>query len=202
MVDNNIPYAINLFKRMLINEEMDDLPINGFSSRINISQMIDVEAWLGLLMLKSDEISVHLSGKRMWDVYYKVDYDVVGGIMPIESKNINEIDNFRDMTSAITTYDAFTIGEHNFLESYLYVRNAVIEGLYAVGEEYEIKSAKVSMYGENNEINNLNNGSILPFKNEKSIKATMLSICLSGWGASIESELAPSPTNDSSLDIM
>jgi hypothetical protein len=201
MVDNNTSYAINLFKRLLINEKMDDFPISGFSSHINISQMIDIDAWLGLLMLKSDEISVHLSGKRMWDVYYKVDHNVVGGIRPIESKCINEIDNFRDNLSAITTYDAFIIGEHNFLETYLYARNAIIEGLYIVDEKYEINSAK-GMYGQMTTKPHFNDGDVLPFQSEILIKATMLSSCLSSWSATIENKMEPAPSNASDLDIM
>jgi hypothetical protein len=200
MVDNNISYAINLFKRLLKHEEMDNFPISGFSSHINISQMIDEDAWLGLLMLKSDEISVYMSGNRMWDVYYRVDQNVVGGIRPIESKDINEIDNFRDNLSAITTYDAFAIGEHNFLETYLYARNAVVESLYAVEEKYEIKPAK-GIYSKMTTKTHFKDGDVLPFQSENLIKATMLSSCLSGWSAAIENDVKPMPSNDSGLDI-
>jgi hypothetical protein len=200
MVDNNISYAINLFKRLLIHEKMDDFLISGFSSPINISQMIDEDAWLGLLMLKSDELSVYMSGKRMWDVYYKVDQEVVGGIRPIESKDINKIDNFRDNLSAVTTYDAFVIGEHNFLETYLYARNAVVESLYAVGEKYEIKPVK-GIYNKMTPKNHFNDGDVLPFQSENLIKATMMSSCLADWGAAIENEMEPIPSNDSGLDI-
>lgn len=96
--------AIDMFRSIISLNGMDKYTVTGWGRDMTIPILVDPQAWLGLFMIKSDEICISLLGSRMWNVVYVADMECVEGFRPVNMQeadpNDAEIDSYRQYAIA------------------------------------------------------------------------------------------------------
>jgi len=187
---------MKLFKRIITEEKISDFKIDGFEN-IRLLNVIDTDAWLGPLMLMSDELSVFLHGSRIWDAYYKVDKNSLTGIKPLSRKQVRSITDFYRGDEVLSTYEDFKLGEHNYIDQYLLCRETLIKNI-EFSKNKKIKLSSLSgFYEDVLEDYELIDQRIIPFQNEEMIKIKFFAESIGTWKASASKVL----NNDSSYNL-
>ena len=175
MIDLNITYARDLYKKIVQSEGLNKCLVSGFNGNITVYHMIDMDAWLGAIMLRTDELSVYNRGSRIWDVYYRLDESAIEPIRPIESKYIDKIENYDKNLPAIETYNMFPVEKPSLTDLYIYARKALIEGLFE-GKDGKVDIKPLNGYYDSViEGYEINENSIIPFQGIEMITARKFS---------------------------
>jgi hypothetical protein len=135
-----------IFKKIIMRQKMAKFNIEGWENDIVLPFLTDPDAWLGIWMLRSDEICQVLTERRLWNVAYQANKDCMEGMRPvvINDENINDenIDTYLKYPSfepeEIPYSLRFAICRSAFVDSLNVIENSVsIKSLYSFG--YEIK---------------------------------------------------------------
>lgn len=159
--------SISLFKRIIAKHKMQKFNIKGWESEIILPYLTDQEGWLGIWMLKSDEISTLLTGKRMWDVAYQADPDCLEGMRPVHTDELKS-------THDLKTYSAIPLFMDDELKPGLKFKlceHAFFESLSISGNEVSLNP--IFIYGYELD-RNLNSGEVLPFPSSDRLLAKNL----------------------------
>ena len=142
----DIANAELLFKKVIFAQRMNKCNIKGWEKDIILPYLVDPQAWLGVWMLRSDEISQTLLGKRLWNVAYQADKECMEGMKPVPiTEDIFELPNIDTYLKypVLESHEVndglkFMISQAAFLDSITLEGNEVsIKTLYSFGYELE-----------------------------------------------------------------
>lgn len=84
--DKEIKAAEALFKDIIVQSGFKDDSVSVDNMEwpdIIVPLLADPQGWLAYFMLKSDEMCIQQTGKRLWNVAYQADDDCIEGVRPI-----------------------------------------------------------------------------------------------------------------------
>lgn len=152
---SRIEDAMDLFKNIIEHNKLEKHTINGWGP-VYLPYLTDPMGWLGIWMLKSDELSATILKCRLWDSIYIKDSECVQTIRPI---NRNEVDKY---SPEYDSYDNFALAEDigiPFSLRYLIANMAFQDSIEITNNEVDIKPVQ-GFYDIKKE---LIDGDILPF---------------------------------------
>lgn len=163
--DSSVESAVELYKSIIDFNKMDKHTVEGWSG-IYLSYLSDPEGWLGVWMLKTDELFASMFGCRFWDVIYVKDNSCVQAIRPVNRENAYAA--YADEN--ILTYDKFPLADKsNIPDSLAYVMTN-----FAFRQTLEVKGLLVNIKPVSGFYDigpEFGNNSVLPFQDEVSLRA-------------------------------
>lgn len=78
----SVANAINLFSDVIQDMNLATTKIKGVNEPLYVKHMTHPLAWLAPWMIRSDEMSVMITGKRMWHSFYVANNKAVEGVEP------------------------------------------------------------------------------------------------------------------------
>jgi hypothetical protein len=158
--------AMDIFKAAIDVNKLSKHTIQDWG-KIYLPYLTDPEGWLGVWMLKSDELSSMLLKCRLWDVLYIKDSACVQTIRPVNREE-------SDLTGPeCESYDKYPLASDIGIPvalRFMIAKMAFNESLIIVNNEVNIKPVK-GFYDLNKE---LNNGDVLPFQDPDRLGAHFL----------------------------
>lgn len=193
--DNSVDDAQMLFLLLMEKMGIKDLKLKEYEDA-SLIYMVDKTAWLPLWMLKSDEVSVQLTGMRLWDALYVADKGCFLGVAPINRSQYQDNYDKELFTEnydkyPLVTKDSFPfsmialICQYVLKESLVVEKNTVsckpLSGLYLLKKPLE-------------------HGDILPFQDETLIEAHFLNKTVLNMDPDKKSENIYSPLNQNQFN--
>lgn len=148
--------AMDIFKAAIEVNQLSRHTIQNWG-RIYLPYLTDPEGWLGVWMLKSDELSSMLLKCRLWDALYVKDPNCVQTIRPVNR------DEVEDEGPGAETYDSFPLASDigvPIAMRFFIAKMAFQESLIVLENEVNIKPV-TGFYDLTKE---LEPGDILPFQ--------------------------------------
>lgn len=168
VLHKEISSAMKLFKKIITNHGMQKHQIQGWESDIILPFLVDEEAWLGVWMLKSDELASVLTNYRIWDVAYQANNKCLEGVKPVPLTEIDSdmknIDSYKK--TSLATEDVVPFGLR-----YKICETAFFDSLNIDGNKVGIK--RIFTFGYDID-KPLENGEYLPFSSLNNLFAKTL----------------------------
>ena len=142
----DIIYAEDLFKKIIFRQSMAKFNIEGWENDVVLPFLADSDAWLGIWMLRSDELSTALINHRIWDVAYQANSDCLEGMRPVPFDEIDTAEESMKSYIDIPSLNKeeipyglrYALCESAFLDSLIVKENKVsIKPIYSFG--YDLK---------------------------------------------------------------
>ena len=167
-----------LYRKLINEEQLNKLLVNGFSESVTTDLMMNSDAWLGPIMLKADEISIAINGKRLWDVFYIIDKSCIEGIRAVDTSARGKFEQSEVNVNSLATYDEVEIdSEVSPTESYLIARLSLISSV-RIFEDGKVDMVPIRRMPPQGEAS-FSDGQVVPLYSEKIIKANFLNEALS-----------------------
>lgn len=135
--NKDISDAELIFKKVINRQKMSKFNIEGWENDIVLPFLTDPNAWLGIWMLRSDEVCQLLTGRRLWNVAYEANKDCMEGMraVGISEENINSknIDTY-------LKYPSFETNEIPYGLRFAMCRSAFMDSLNIEGNSVSLKS--------------------------------------------------------------
>lgn len=136
-VDREISDAELLFKKVIAKQKMNKFNIQGWGNDIVLPYLADREAWLGIWMLRADEICQIMTNRRLFNVAYQADGECMEGMKPVvitdEMKEIENIESY-------LKYPAFKDNEIPLSLKFIICQSAFLDSLIIEGNNVSIKT--------------------------------------------------------------
>lgn len=165
----SIKAATIMFKKVALDEKLGDLAVQGYEDRLNLGMMIDSEGWLAHFMMRSDELSVSLCDRRMWDATYLVDDKCFAYLRPVPmdyaEKQGLDINLYKEHSSAEDMIDPRL--------RYMIIRQALFNSIEVKENVVSLKQPNEALYASYIK-KPLENGEIMPFLSKEHIKMNAL----------------------------
>ncbi len=156
--------AERIFKCILKDKKIDSLRMDGEGSEVKLKIFNIEKALLPSWMLRSDEISVACTGKRLWNVVYKGDVDSLLGFSAVSNKGIHDA-SYDDLPVA-------TKDEVSFSVRYLICVTALCDRLDINWKNKSFTDKPCSGFYSNAKVTS--HGEIVKFNSEDNIVAFQL----------------------------
>lgn len=169
-IDKEISDAELLFKRVISKQKMNKFNIKGWENDIVLPYLTDPEAWLGIWMLRSDEICQVLTNRRLWNVAYQANNECMEGMKPVSiSEDMYDLPN-------IDTYLNHPVFKGDELPNglrFIICQAAFLDSLEIEGNHVSIKA----LYSFGYELDKpLEHGDFLPCANSDILLAKQMNI--------------------------
>lgn len=180
--------AMDMFRSIMFINGMERYTVKGWGREITIPILIDPEAWLGLFMLRSDEMCISLLGHRMWNAAYVGDQECIEGFRPV---------NFQDVkqdSAALDTYKKYQVAEDAgvpYSLRFMICKMAMMRSLHIEGTEV---SSKPYVRVLSDDV--FGHGDILPMIDQGKIYAGLLSSLTRKMNLNLQHELAKASDMD------
>lgn len=134
--------AQRLFSQIIDAQEIGSKTVKGIKEPLRLIQMCHPLGWLAPWMIRSDEYSVFLTGKRLWDVSYIADSKAIEGVTPIVSSKLSESQKH----PSYSEYELYDEEDSTPAIKYLISKHALNSMLDIDGNEVSVKPIK-GFYG-------------------------------------------------------
>ena len=157
-LDNNINGAAALFSHILRTDDIGERGVAGVKESLKVKHMTHPLAWLPQWMLLSDELSVVLTGSRLWDCVYKANKGSVEGFTADPPDEFLEDDTYKTYLK----HRSFSADDIPISLRYQIAKKSLHDSL----EEKEKKYALKPLSGFYRLTTSVENGNILPFSDQ------------------------------------
>lgn len=186
--------AKDLFSSIIKRGEIDQLTVKGVKEKITLGQMCHPLGWLSHWMIKSDEYSVFLTGRRLWEAGYIADNGSIEGVSPVDLNKLTENQNHESYTSC----GIFNEEENSSVLKYLIAKHALYNTVDITGHQVSVKPIR-GFFGIDGA---LKNGDPLPLVKEDLIVAIELNRMICNFNRKRVFERAQNKAKDLELDSL
>ncbi|MGD1524425.1 hypothetical protein [Vibrio owensii] len=160
-INSDVLGATKIFELLLKKHKLERHHMSGESKDMILPFFNSWDGLLPIWMIKSDEMSVSMIGKRLWNVVYEGASDSICGLA------------CKDKVDAEPTYDNYPVANEDeipYAMRFLMCQQAFIENMVFKGRTFEYKDL-TGLYDINGP---LVEGEVLPFPSEDIITAVRL----------------------------
>lgn len=177
MIDNNydlsrhgstVEDAVSFYRGLIESNKLGRHTVEGWGD-VYFKYLSDPEGWLGVWMLRADELAVSLIGCRIWDVAYIRDSQCVQAIRPVSIKSLSSPQN----QETLSTYLRYPLADSMSIPGSLLLtilNSSFQESLVINGMEVNIKQV-TGFYDIGDKFSDQD---ILPFQDDAKISAVYL----------------------------
>lgn len=166
--ESSIEDAMSMFKVAIDGNNLNNHLVKDWGD-VYLSYLTDPEGWLGVWMLKSDELAAMVLKCRLWDTVYIKDEECVQSIRPVDRSQINKDG------PEIDAYDQFPLADDIGVPMSLrlsIINMTLVDSLNVFEDTREVMIKPVKGFYDISK--ELTDGDVLPFQNSVRLSALFL----------------------------